>query len=267
MVRNIVISCILFFATTALNAQETENIFTDRPDQSESPMTMYKHFVQLEIGFKYQDFKVISEKYPEYSFSMPEILIRYGLISDLELRFGAEYVFQRFTGGIILCYVHDLPPDRIYGIKPPSLGVKYRFFKGNDFIPMSALIISSELPGIGHTAFRLIHFNPELKLAMTNTISSKTDITYNIGASWDTEENIKEGFLSLSFGYSPTSVSSLFAETYVNLPEKKDTEFNFDFGFSYTLCRNMQIDFYYGIGLQKRTPYYAGIGYSVRLPE
>ncbi len=266
MVRKILISSILFFTTTTLNAQETERIFTDRPDVSESPMTLYKHFFQIETGFKYQDFKGAA-KYPKYSFSLPEVLFRYGLFKYLELRFGVEYAFEKHARGIDFNFMDNSPPEEITGLRPPELGLKFNFFKGKDFIPMSSLIISSELPGIGHSVFRLNHFNPEIKFAMTNSFSDKTGVTYNIGASWDTEEKTKEGFISLSFGYSPTPVSSLFAEAYSYLPEKNDPEFNFDFGFSYALSRNMQIDFYYGIGLQKRTPYFAGFGYSVRLPE
>lgn len=95
MVRNIVISCILFFATTALNAQEIENIFTDRPDQSESPVTMYKGFVQFESGIKYTKFQRDTPGESDYSAALPELMIRYGVIKNLELRLNLEYTLEK----------------------------------------------------------------------------------------------------------------------------------------------------------------------------
>ncbi len=49
MVR-IFLTLILVLVCSISNAQKVENIVTDRPDQTESSVTLYKGFFQVEAG-------------------------------------------------------------------------------------------------------------------------------------------------------------------------------------------------------------------------
>ena len=50
------IACIAFLFIYSLDAkaQEIPSIQTDRPDQTESPLTVPKHFLQIETGLSYE---------------------------------------------------------------------------------------------------------------------------------------------------------------------------------------------------------------------
>ena len=89
----------LLLTGTTIKAQEIESIFTDRPDQSESPQALYKGFIQIESGLKYQSFHN-DPALTDYALAVPEILIRYGLLKNLEVRLGMEYAYEKQFGEI-----------------------------------------------------------------------------------------------------------------------------------------------------------------------
>ena len=75
----------LIFMFAESYSQEIEDIFTDRPDQTESPDILYKNFLQFEAGINYEkDNSNPGVKSKNYN--IPEMLIRYGLNKFTELR-------------------------------------------------------------------------------------------------------------------------------------------------------------------------------------
>ncbi|MDD5360954.1 MAG: transporter [Ignavibacteria bacterium] len=258
---------LLFISFGNLYSQEIESIFTDRPDQSESPQALYKGFLQIESGLKYQSFHN-DPALTDYALSVPEILIRYGLLKNLEVRLGMEYAYEKhFPGAEEFSGNSSSSSNNINGFRPPSLSIKYNFIKGEKFIPKTAVLVTTDVPGIGQESFRLKHFNPELKLAMNNELSEKFDITYNLGVSWDTEGRTKTGFYTLSLGYSPTQLASMFIESYTNYQNGSDPDYNIDFGFSFLVKNNTQVDIYYGQNTKLKPDYFIGGGFSVRFPK
>ncbi len=252
-----------------LNAQDLENIFTDRPDQSESPMILYKRFIQFESGVKYTKFQNDAPGESDYSAALPELMIRYGLTKNVELRLNLEYTMERinifnaplFGSGV------DYGKENYNGFQPPEISLKYRFFVGKDYLPMTALLITTTVPKIGAERYRQNHFNPGLALLMLNDLSDKFDLGYNLGLNWDNEAKTKTGYYTLSLGYSPTQTSSVFIESFTNYTKGEDPDYNIDFGFSFLLEKNMQADFYVGSQLRTKPAAFFGGGFSIRLPD
>ncbi len=269
MVRNIVISCILFFATNALNAQETENIFTDRPDRSESPITMYKGFVQFESGVKYTKFQRDTPDESDYSAALPELMIRYGVINNLELRLNLEYTLETINVSGFNAFGSEIffREENYYGFQPPELSLKYRLFDGKNFLPMTSLLLSASIPKIGAERYRQDHFNPGLALLMQNELSDIFDVGYNLGIDWNTDGKTKTGYYTLSLGYCPTKTSSAFIESFTYYSKGADPDYNIDFGFSFLIGKNMQADFYAGSQLRTKPAAFFGGGFSIRLPN
>lgn len=84
------------FASFSMYSQEDyklEPLSTDRPDQTESPTAMPKGFIQVETGSSYESSKKNIINFENYSYN--STLIRYGLINNLELRLGLDFVEGR----------------------------------------------------------------------------------------------------------------------------------------------------------------------------
>jgi hypothetical protein len=81
MKKYIFVILVIIFAVDILKAQETEDIFADRPDVTESPMTMYKNYFQFESGLKFDKFQ--NDPSTDYLAAVPELLIRFGIIKNL----------------------------------------------------------------------------------------------------------------------------------------------------------------------------------------
>jgi hypothetical protein len=73
-----------------VSSQEKENalgaLVTDRPDATEASSTVGKGILQFETGGFYETFEENNIKLEDYTFNT--MLIRYGLLDNLELRLG-----------------------------------------------------------------------------------------------------------------------------------------------------------------------------------
>lgn len=254
---------------TSTKAQEIESIYTDRPDQSESPMIMYKGFLQFESGLKYNNFPGNAEDETDYSAALPELMIRYGLFKNIEVRLNLEYTYEHIRKSGNGYTVGNLPEanNSFNGFQPPEISIKYRFFGGKKIIPMTAVLLSADVPGIGAERYRLKHFNPGLALLFQNDISERFDLGYNLGMSWDTEAKTKTEFYTLSLGYNPAEQASVFVESYTYYRNGATPDYNLDFGLSYMIQKNMQADFYFGTQLKSKPNVFFGGGFSVRIPK
>jgi hypothetical protein len=153
------------------------------------------------------------------------------------------------------------------GLQAPEFSFKFRFFGGEDFIPMTAVILSTGIPALAGEKFKLKHFNPDLKLACHNELSDKFDLEYNFGLSWNTEDKTKTGFYTLSLNYAPFQIASVYIESFTYYQKELVPDYNLDFGFSFILKKNMEADIYAGTQLREQPNILFGAGFSIRLPK
>ena len=86
------ISLLILFFTQLLMSQD---IVTDRPDQTEPSVTVGNKTVQIEMGAMYLTASDIGFE----SFMRPHMMLRYGISNGVELRFATEYKSTRFDLG------------------------------------------------------------------------------------------------------------------------------------------------------------------------
>ena len=72
---------IIFFTQSFLMQINAQDLITDRPDITESAVTVPFHFVQIETGYQYNKDGLNSAEH------FGATLIRFGLTSNIELRF------------------------------------------------------------------------------------------------------------------------------------------------------------------------------------
>jgi hypothetical protein len=239
----------LFLVAGSSLAQLPKPIFTDRPDQTESPLITPKYYFQIESGLSYSK----EDKYT-IVYSHPSTLFRYGIFSGVELRVEAEAKSLRSGGG-----------NTCTGIEPLSAGFKVHLFDERGIIPLTSLLGSISLPFTATRIFRGTDYIPGFKIAMLNNISDIYQISYNIGADFE-GEHLEPAFLySLSNGFSINDRTGAFIEIFGFFSKDSEADHQLDAGISYLLSDDSIADLSGGIGLTSSAPqYFIAIGFSFR---
>jgi hypothetical protein len=255
----ILVVIFIFLLFSRVYSQQLEDIFTDRPDQTESPDILNKHFFQFETGMNYEKNKSDPDvKITNYS--IPELLIRYGLNKNVELRVELNYSKEDISS---INY-----NENNSGLKPIGLGMKIKLFEEKKLIPKTSVLLSFDLPGTGSDLYRVKHISPDLKILMDNDITDKIDIGYNIGISWENEEKTNTEYYTISLGVNPFNRFGFFIESYGFFTKSVSPDFRMDYGISYLILKNFNVDVSSGLGLAKISPdYFIDFGFSIRLPK
>lgn len=242
----------LFLTPGFLFSQE---IITDRPDRTESVEAVGKKRFQLETGMEYNFFKTELETFIPGTLSfktvtLPTTLIRFGVLENVELRFGFDFDFA--TSSLDISSQPGLSSTQTTSLtlNPPTLGAKVELGKGEGFVPDFSILGSLKIPNVGDEFKQVKHFIPELVLLFSNEINEKFSVGYNLGVEWHDDMGDKEFFYSVSLGMAVTPRLGAFAEIYGNLPASTDaSNQNIDGGFTYLIKNNIQVDVYGGLGL------------------
>lgn len=186
----------------SLSAQEpdgVEPLVTDRPDFTESPLTVQKGRFQIELGYTFTDSGV------EKSDTFGEVLLRVGLAERLELRVGINSYASI-----------DTPGGELNGIEDPALGFKIRLGDGDGGVrPESALLVGTTLP-VGSSEVGIDDTQPGAVLALGWAPSEKVGIGSNIGGSYASDgiDRFIEWSGSLAIGRLLTGQVSGYLEYY-----------------------------------------------------
>lgn len=145
--------------------QDISPLVTDRPDFTESALTVPRRSVQVEMGGTY------SSEDGVRSVSSGETLIRAGLTDRVELRVtAASYAVER----------SDVA--RAQGLEDSGIGFKFFLHDGGEspsFVPTVALIAGTSLP-TGAAPFRSRRALPEAKLLGAWTLNDRVGFASNL---------------------------------------------------------------------------------------
>jgi len=229
----------------------SQEIVTDRPDQTESSITVEHKSLQIEGGISLSKNNEGNEK----SFAAPSVLFRYGIIKGLELRLFTQYEsINREDSGTTLNY---------NGFNDLEIGAKIQLLKNDkkniEMAFLSHLIIPTAKKELTSNAFGVIN-----KLAISHKISNKIGLGYNIG--YDFIENINALTYSVALGIALSDSVGFYIEHYGTWAEQNQFESNFDGGFTYLLNSNLQLDISYGFGINNSMNYIS-TGLSWNIPS
>ncbi len=121
-----------------VRAQKSDGpMITDRPDQTESSVTVSPGAMQLEIGWTYT--RDDETGFERRSHALPQALVRVGVVPRLEARFGfAGWIRDEVTGAA--------PPVTSEGIGDLDLGFKYQIVDGGGTSPDVAVLTAVSIP-------------------------------------------------------------------------------------------------------------------------
>ena len=201
----------------------SQDIITDRPDQTESAVVVGEKKIQIESGILNQE-----NSGGEKKLSIPTNLFRYGISEKIELRLNLEH-----------------SDKKNYGIESVEIGSKINLNKNQNSLTKIALLSHLLLP------------KKEENLGIMNLISISHDqiknlsIGYNLGY---THFMNQSGFLkySIALGTGLSEKIGFFIETYGEIEKSEIPISNFDSGFTYLVRDNLQIDVSFGLGINNQ---------------
>ena len=233
---------------------QIDKIDVDRPDQTNAPFVMYKGYLQFEMGISIQ-----TDNSGEKDFSVPNLMVRYGLFKKAELRIATtidHYPIQLSSNETI----HQT------GVQPLTIGTKIALAREKKWFPETSLILGLAFPKLASKDLQADKIAPNLTLSMQNTLSKKWSVAYNIGPSWDGYTNRPSWNYSASFGLDLNENWDTFMETYGSFSKDDAPGHNVDAGLGYYANENIKFDVSAGVGISKDgPPWFVGIGGSWRI--
>jgi hypothetical protein len=233
-------------------------IVADRPDFTESTLTIPPSHFQVESGITFTRFG------DEESQSFGEVLVRIGLGERWEGRLGIgsySRVDPGFDGA-----------DTISGYQDPFVGIKVRLNESDSNlrapgIPAASLLFSTSIPA-GDDELTADEWQPQAKLLLAWDLpwfSLSSNLIYGYPAEGD--ERFHQFGATLSAGFSLTDRMGMFVETFGFNKESTDgssTQY-VDGGVTFSVFDDLQLDARVGFGLDDPSPnWFAGIGAAVR---
>ena len=125
------------------NFTYSQEIDTDRPDQTDSPETLIRRRLQVETGFSFEKNKFGSSD-ENFSSNTLTSLIRYGLFKKIELKLNINFNSIKFNYGNLI----SIPGEKttFEGFIPLVVGTKIKIIDGKNILPKSYLSLNISIP-------------------------------------------------------------------------------------------------------------------------
>lgn len=232
------------------SAAAQSNIQPDRPDQSETPVVLSKHRLQLETGLLKQNLRAATVH------TAPFILLRYGLLKHVELGLEAAHRYHKIENS----------KEMQRGFAAPMLNTRVAVYKGSVWIPKITLFTGLTVPFLASSAFKPDEATKEIRFAFGNEITEALEVEYNAGIEW--EAGMGEAVYVYTFTPSIKFLEkwSAFAEVYGEMRTGLSGKTGVGTGLLFWPSNNVVLDVHGGFGLNNfKTTAYAGLGCSVLL--
>ncbi|WP_299223781.1 transporter [uncultured Psychroserpens sp.] len=236
----------------------SEPLITDRPDATESPQTIAPGFIQIETGGFYESFEDNSIKSETYTYNTT--LVRLGLLDNLELRVGWDFVEGQTT-------INGNKLDDITsGFNPLLLGTKFKIVDENGWIPTIGFLGHLYLPFTASQDYRPETTGVDFRFSFAHSLNEKSSLSYNLGAQWRDDSPETAYIYTLSYGYSISDKLGAYVEVYGDFPEDSKANHLWDAGLTYLVSNNVQLDATVGSAITKGQDILISAGVSFRLP-
>ena len=193
-----ILSVLILFSCGILYAQEesttTEAMVTDRPDATESPLTVPKGSLQVETGGFYTSFEEDNFKTETYGYNTT--LLRYGIFDNFEFRLGWNFEETRFS------FNGQEANDVLSGFTPLLAGMKVEIADEDGWKPQIGLLGHLYLPFSAGSDYRPETTGADFRFSFAHSLSEKSGLSYNIGAAWGNDSPELAYIYTLSYGLS-----------------------------------------------------------------
>lgn len=230
---------------------------TDRPDATESAITVAPGVFQLESGYTFGETEGINVH------NLGEVLLRVGVADMLELRFGVNsYQWVR------------APIASAQGLEDSSIGVKLKLVDNGGKTglghPQVAVLASTSLP-TGSSLVSQDKLQPEMRLAVAWDLSERlalgTNVFYAYGNDVIADQRFHQAGATLTLGVAVADRWGVYGEYFGAYTVIRDgpRENYVNGGVTFLVQRDFQLDARIGYGLNGLDDdYFVGFGSGVR---
>lgn len=234
---------------------------TDRPDQTESSVTVPKKSLQIETGFINENYKATYQTFKNLGFGTT--LLRYGLLDNLELRISGSYQMTKQK-------VNDAGEDSVMqGLGPVSAGLKVFIAEEKGIRPELAILTDLTINRIAANAFSPTQNYSTIKILAHNTLNKTFGLGYNLGYANNGET--PKGFFTYSIvlGIEITKRLNAYVEGFGNFDITALPRHRFDGGLTFLIRDNLQADISGGYSPEDDNVkmWFASAGLSWRIPQ
>lgn len=206
-----------------------KEISADLPDETEETDLLDKGEFQVEAAFLHTQFASGSNP------SVAQAVIRYGLLSRLELRLLVEDGFARDR------YLEET----VQSTYPLALSTKVSLLKEHPVLPDITLVAYLKLPFTSHTSEQNLYWSPAVSLAFQNKFKDKWKLKYNAGIQQEAFSKDWVEFFNASLHYKVSQRLEPFLEYYGQYQSGEDPQHNAGLGLFYQLSNALGI---YAVG-------------------
>jgi len=230
---------------------------TDRPDMTESCTVVGAAVWQLETGVVFQSDGI--DRGTAHDVSAPNMLLRVGVSSKLELRFSAEgFLAESISTRAAMSS----------GVSDMELGFKYRLLDQERAGVDVAVIPIVSMP-VGSSFFSSGSVDPTIKLTLARELPRGFSIGGNAIVSSITEDHARftQTAVSASLGHALGAAWNGFWEVYGASALSRDggRAWLFDTGITHAFHQRLQVDVSAGRGLTHDAPdWFIGAGFAIR---
>ena len=251
-----------FSSIIAVSAQETPELVTDRPDQTESATIVPPGSLQVETGITFtSDTRGLDPGIDkQQGLALGTTLIRVGLLKNLELRL----IGQNSQSQTSLQGINETNSES--GLSDIAIGGKFGITEEDGLIPEMALNLHMGLP-VGGESFRPSVAVPDFRLLLAKTLTEDLSLGLNLGAEYSGDKPDGTFIYTLSLAMGLTDKLGAYIETYGDMPSTEKLNVLVDGGFTYLVAPLVQLDLEAGYSLSERTSldYFIAGGISFRL--
>ncbi|MCG8583813.1 MAG: transporter [Pirellulales bacterium] len=238
-----------------------EPLVADRPDFTESSVTVGRGVTQIEFGYTYEYDEDGTDRTRTHAY--PNLLLRQGILAEwLEFRVGWSYVNEDSREGAI--------ESGVDGSDDLSLGFKFSMTPQECMLPESALILQMSVP-LGADGISADEVLPGIIYIYAWELNDTIGIAGSTAANRaidDIGEAYTEIAQSAVMGIGLTDNLGAYVEWYAFFPHSGnnvDDEHVFNGGFTYHFTNNFMLDIEAGVGLTAAAPdYFVATGGAVR---
>ena len=249
---------LLCMISVSVFSQESEpapgTLITDRPDATESPSTVPVGYIQVETGAFFERYQEGDFKNENYTFNTA--LVRLGILENLELRLGWDFVEQKTSG----------QNNVLSGFSPLLFGTKVGIAEENGCFPEIGLIGHLFLPVSAGRDYKPETTGIDFRFAFAHTLSERSSLSYNIGAQWGDDSPEAAYIYTLAYGLGLTEKLGAYVELYGDLPENQSANHYWDAGLTYLISDSVQLDATIGTSLTEGQDILLSGGLSFRIP-
>jgi len=240
-----------------------ERIETERHDFTQSAVTVGRGIFQLESGYSY--FNKNTEHESEGSHTFPEMLVRYGISEDVEVRLRWNYVW---------IYAEE-EPSRI-GSEDLRYSIKFQLTREEED---DLLTTAAEIRGLAPTggdSFTTNHAEIGLDYIYQCSLGERVTLAGSTGYATNgfgdfgllpdqpTAENFNVMSQSAVLGVEITELNTLYTEWYAIFSDGLEDEIVvsvFNIGLDHYFTDNLVVDFRAGVGLTEDSDdFFVGVG-------